>query len=277
MESWEGVEVGEWTSRLRLKHSEFHEVVGSTNDRGKALVLSGAPSPAVVVADRQTAGRGRQGRPWASDHAGGLWMSLTDAGGAFAPVLPLIAGMAVARGVEACLGSASEGALNLKWPNDVYARGRKLAGVLCEAVDGAVVVGIGVNVNQSAAELPSGGDVEPVSIRVLEGSAVGRGDVLREIVGAWRDLRARLDGSENFGDPARLPSDLVGELNRRSVVMGALVAVKGTVRHSTGRLGAVEDGAAQGGAIGEDGTLSIRTRGEFVQMIAGSVRVLEER
>ncbi|NNM33131.1 MAG: biotin--[acetyl-CoA-carboxylase] ligase [Gemmatimonadetes bacterium] len=256
---------------------EFHEEVGSTNDRARELALSGAPVPALVVANRQTAGRGRHGRPWSSNHPGGLWMSLTDEGGAFAPLLPLIAGAAVLRGVEACLERARQPALSLKWPNDVYLRGQKLAGILCESAHGAVVVGIGVNVNQGPEDLPTDGDVPPVSLRMLRGSATDKGQVLEAILTAWRQLREELESGRRPGDPARVPETLLRELNERSAVYGAAVAVQGTARHSNGRLGPMEDDSATGGPIQGDGALVIRTRGRTVEMIAGSVRILGGR
>ncbi|MFN8093016.1 MAG: biotin--[acetyl-CoA-carboxylase] ligase [Vicinamibacteria bacterium] len=133
---------------------EWHESVLSTNDRLKALARSGAAEWTVVAADRQSGGRGREGRRWASP-AGGLYLSvLLRPRREAASRLPLAAGVAVAEaaqehGVEA----------QLKWPNDVLAGGRKLAGILAEAASGAdgvewVVLGIGVNVSLDEGALP---------------------------------------------------------------------------------------------------------------------------
>lgn len=275
LERWEGVDAGEWATRLALPHVEFHDELGSTNDRAKELAASAAPVPALVVADRQTAGRGRHGRAWSSDHPGGLWMSLTDGGGDLTGLLPLVAGVAVARGVEASLGERGAVMLALKWPNDVYAGGRKLAGVLCEGRGEEVIVGIGVNVNQSAGELPAGADVPPVSIRVLTGTTIGRGRVLEGIVAAWAELRTSLDRARVDSGPARFPEELLQELNRRSAVRDAPVAVQGTARHSNGRLGRIDDDSARAGAIQPDGALVVHTGGQVVEMIAGTVRLLQ--
>jgi len=135
---------------------ECHETLGSTNDRMKQLARRGAAEGTIVLADRQTGGRGRERRTWVSP-AGGLYLSiLLRPRCAELSLLPLAAGVAVAE-------TAAEHGLPvaLKWPNDVVVRSRpslsrdepserKLAGILAEAVSGAsgaewVVLGVGVN------------------------------------------------------------------------------------------------------------------------------------
>lgn len=137
---------------------EHLEVASSTNDELKLRCRAGAPEWSVLLADRQTHGRGRQGRPWASP-SGNLYLSLllrpTVSGAAWG-VLPLAAGLAV---LEAVSGEGVRA--ELKWPNDVLARGRKLAGILVEATSGldgleSAVVGVGVNVAVVPAEIASG-------------------------------------------------------------------------------------------------------------------------
>jgi BirA family transcriptional regulator, biotin operon repressor / biotin---[acetyl-CoA-carboxylase] ligase len=128
---------------------EHHGCLSSTNDRMRELARSGVPEWSVVVADAQSAGRGRSGRGWASP-PGNLFLSLLlrPAGEARGlGLLPLAAGVAVAEAVEPW-GVASA----LKWPNDVLVGDRKLAGILVESASGAqgidwAVVGIGVNVS----------------------------------------------------------------------------------------------------------------------------------
>jgi BirA family biotin operon repressor/biotin-[acetyl-CoA-carboxylase] ligase len=131
---------------------EWRDEVVSTSDRLKALARGGAPEWTVVLADRQTGGRGREGRSWTSP-PGGLYLSvLLRPRFEKVSLLPLAAGVAVAEAV----GVATE----LKWPNDVICRGRKLAGVLSEAASGPtgvewVVLGIGVNVALEEAAVPA--------------------------------------------------------------------------------------------------------------------------
>jgi BirA family biotin operon repressor/biotin-[acetyl-CoA-carboxylase] ligase len=119
---------------------------GSTNDRARELAAAGAPHGTLVTAREQTAGRGRYGRSWIGPPGRALLLSLVLR--EVESLLPLRAGLAVA-------DVAGEDAL-VKWPNDVWIAGRKVAGVLAEArpQDGWAVLGIGVNVAVELAELP---------------------------------------------------------------------------------------------------------------------------
>jgi BirA family transcriptional regulator, biotin operon repressor / biotin---[acetyl-CoA-carboxylase] ligase len=169
---------------------EWRESVTSTNDLVKEEARRGAPEWSTLLADRQTGGRGRSGRAWASP-AGGLYVSvLLRPFLAAASLLPLAAGVAVTEGV-AEHGVAAE----LKWPNDVLARGRKLGGILAEASSAPggvewVVVGIGVNVRvvpeALGSELPDGATsiaVEGGATATVEGVAAS---VLARL-GVWYD------------------------------------------------------------------------------------------
>lgn len=104
----------------------------------------------VFTADFQTAGRGRLNHKWLSDRGENLMMSaVLDVAAldvAHAATLPLAAGLAVVKTVKSILGEGAD--VKLKWPNDVYVSGLKIAGILCERAGDAVIVGIGVNVRQ---------------------------------------------------------------------------------------------------------------------------------
>ena len=117
-------------------------------------VLRGSvlPEGAVAVTEHQTSGRGREGRPWHDVAGKSLLVSLLLRPPAGTPTqqLALVAGLAVAESVE-----QDRDAAGIKWPNDVLLEGRKVAGVLLEASEGAVVCGIGVNVAQVEGELPA--------------------------------------------------------------------------------------------------------------------------
>jgi BirA family biotin operon repressor/biotin-[acetyl-CoA-carboxylase] ligase len=124
---------------------------GSTNTDLLAAAATGAPDRTVLAAELQTGGRGRLDRRWTSPSGAGLTFSMLLRPAA--PVtswgwLPLLAGLALSRTVGA--------GARLKWPNDVLLGpdGGKVAGILAQATEGAVVVGIGLNVSLSAAELP---------------------------------------------------------------------------------------------------------------------------
>lgn len=130
--------------------------VPSTQAIARAWGEAGAPEGAVVLADHQTAGRGRRGRAWIAPPGTSLLVSVVlrpSLPVARWPEIPLTAGCAVAEGLEAAAGVSAA----LKWPNDVLVGGRKLAGILAEGAAGApplVVLGIGVNVSQGEADWP---------------------------------------------------------------------------------------------------------------------------
>ncbi len=129
----------------------YYPVLASTNDTAADLASSGAPDGAVVIARRQTAGRGRRGRAWHSPDGVGLYVSVI-LRGQQAPTVTLLAGVAAAEAIRETTGVA----VDLKWPNDLVAAPRsasswrKLAGILTETVPPDVgkgaIVGIGVNV-----------------------------------------------------------------------------------------------------------------------------------
>ena len=158
--------------------------VSSTNDRLKELARGGAPEWTAVMADRQTAGRGRQGRSWVS-HEGDLFLSVLlrpMPAAAGIGLVPLAAGIATQEALAA-LGIVGR----LKWPNDVLVGGRKIAGILCEAATGglgveSVVVGIGVNVAAPPQSLPAELRAVAVSVRALVTREVGPAEVAAEVL-----------------------------------------------------------------------------------------------
>jgi BirA family transcriptional regulator, biotin operon repressor / biotin---[acetyl-CoA-carboxylase] ligase len=177
---------------------EHFEEIDSTNDQLKRRAREGAPEWTLVLADRQTAGRGRSGRRWVSP-AGGLYLSaLLRPRGAprEAALIPLAAGIAVCD----ALREASVDA-RVKWPNDVLVAGRKIAGILAEAVSGptrteSVVVGIGVNLG-SAPRLPRGAGEGATSVAREAGRAPEPAELAAAILAGmalWYDALARGEG-----------------------------------------------------------------------------------
>ena len=164
--------------RGRLGHPyRFVESCAST----QRLLGDDDPEGATVVTDHQTAGRGRLGRTWEDVPGRSILASvllLPQAPMPLWPELSLVAGEAVA----AALRSETGVDATLRHPNDVVVAGRKLVGVLPEASPGRVVLGIGVNVNQSAAELPADTAKPPTSLRVELGREVDRAPLLAAIL-----------------------------------------------------------------------------------------------
>lgn len=159
---------------------------GSTNDDLLAAGAAGAPSGRVRFAETQSRGRGRRGDAWVSPPGANLLFSILLRPEAPLPHwtrLPLLAGVALCRALERLLPpeTAEAAQLRLKWPNDLHARGRKLAGLLVESRlgsrDGFVVLGIGLNVNLPATAWPAPLCDEVISLRDLTGRTVPRADL----------------------------------------------------------------------------------------------------
>lgn len=132
----------------------FYEETDTTNNRARELALEGAPEGTLVIAEKQTAGRGRRGKVWESPLGTGIWMSLVlrpQIMPAKASVLTLLCGLATAEAIEAETGLSA----GLKWPNDILINGKKAVGILtemdCEMSQVHFVIpGIGINVNTAS-------------------------------------------------------------------------------------------------------------------------------
>jgi BirA family biotin operon repressor/biotin-[acetyl-CoA-carboxylase] ligase len=210
---------------------------GSTNADLLAEARAGAAEGLVLVAEAQTAGRGRLGRSWVSPPRAALTCSVLLRPDRVRPAqrgwLPLLTGVAVA----AALRDEAAVPARLKWPNDVLVGGRKIAGILAEAYGGAIVTGFGLNVTLTRAELP----VPAATSLVLESAAsTDREQLLAAVLtrlarlyrawaadpgAAW--LRAEyLDWSATVGQPVRV------ELPGGARLTGTAVDVDATGRLS---------------------------------------------
>ena len=179
---------------------DVRAATASTNDDAWSLLNAGGPDGLAVVALDQTAGRGRAGRVWTQSPGLGLALSIglrLGADPAHAGVIPLAAGLAVAEaagelGIDA----------RLKWPNDVLAGGRKLAGVLCEMrrlpAGDAVVVGIGVNVHQRADDFPPALRGRATSL-AMAGADATLEAVAAAVCGAFERRREQLRAGDRAG------------------------------------------------------------------------------
>ncbi|MGO9077648.1 MAG: biotin--[acetyl-CoA-carboxylase] ligase [Streptosporangiaceae bacterium] len=211
---------------------------GSTNTDLLAAARGGAPDGSVLVADVQTAGRGRLARNWVTVPGAALACSvlLRPAG---VPVarrgwLPLLAGVAVAAAVRAAAGVEA----GLKWPNDVLAGGGKLAGILAEQYQDAVVIGIGLNLTAVPAASPAGtpgpvapgspacgpGALAPTSLAAQGASRVGRDEVLAAVLDQLGRRYLRWRDAVPPGDPQA--SGLRAEYLRYCLTIGRDVRVE---------------------------------------------------
>ena len=231
---------------------EHHARITSTQDRARELVDAGC-GPMVVVADEQTAGRGRQGRTWSAPPGTSLLASWVFRPLPSDPALfALLAGVAVARALDA-LGVPGA---RLKWPNDVQLAGKKLAGTLGDAVTapdgGALVLGIGVNAGQSAADL---GELAAMATSCrIEGHEVDRLALLARITAQLDLLAASPDERRTALDEWRSRSSVLG---REVEVRGAAGSVRGLARE-----------------VAEDGALVLETASGDRRILAGEVSLI---
>ena len=181
------------------------------------LVGSGLPEGAAAATDHQTEGRGRHGRAWQAPPGTSVLTSvmLHPPPERHLPELSLVTALAVAEAVEGATGLA----VQIKWPNDVMLNRRKVAGVLAELSDGAVVVGVGLNVNQTRDELPLEAPTEPGSLRTLTGTTYDRAALLGSLL--FR-LERLYDGWRHGG-----LHDLYSELGPRDFLRGRRVTIDG--------------------------------------------------
>src|SRR5215212_4589513 len=229
---------------------EVVDEIGSTNaalaaaaagEQGDGAAVEGT----VLVAEHQVAGRGRLDRIWISPPRAGLTAARRG-------WLPLLTGVALAEAV----GEVSGVRASLKWPNDLLAGdGRKLAGILAESSGSAVVVGVGLNVSTTAAELPEAG----TSLSRITGATVDRGPVLLAFLRALE--RRYLPWAAALGDPVL--SGLAEEYLRWSSTVGTEVSVALPD-------GSILEGTAQ--AVDWDGRLVVATADGTVELAVGDVQ-----
>ena len=203
---------------------EVTAVTGSTNADLLARAADGEPEGVVLVAEQQSAGRGRLGRVWVAPPRAALTFSVLLRPEAVPRArlgwLPLLAGVAVAAAVRAVAGVDAQ----LKWPNDVLAGPGKLAGILAEASGAAVVVGIGVNVSTGPGELPPPGPgaLAATSLHLEGAASLDRTALLAEILaGLERRYQA---WCQVFGDSER--SGLRAEYTGLCATIGRRVRVE---------------------------------------------------
>jgi BirA family biotin operon repressor/biotin-[acetyl-CoA-carboxylase] ligase len=175
------------------------------------------PEGAVALADFQSSGRGRLGRRWTAPPGTALLCSvlLRPPPESRIAQLSLVGGLATAQTVETALARPAQ----LKWPNDVLVDGCKVAGLLAEARDGVVVLGVGLNVNQTAAELPADARIPAASLRTIDDVERDR-DVLLAL------LLERLEVAYGSWLAGGLQA-LHGELAARDALAGRAVSVDG--------------------------------------------------
>ena len=230
----------------------IRESAESTNDEVRTLAQAGAAEGLVVLAERQTAGRGRRGAAWFSPAGESLAFSVLlrpEEPKALWPRLALAAGLAVAEAVEACGAHAG-----IKWPNDVWIGQRKVAGILVEAGSDFAVVGIGLNVNTTG--FPPEVSEIATSLKIETTQNFSRAEVLAAVIRKFSARRRQID--HDF-------DELISAVRLRCVLTDKRV----TLTTANGPRTGIVEGIAAGGE------LLLRTVDGLERLIqADEVRVL---
>ncbi len=228
-------------------HLHLFDELSSTSSVALEMADAGAPHGTAVLANCQTAGRGREGREWRTPRGTAIALSVVvrpTSGPDWWPWIGLATAVATQDAIERIAGVIAR----VKWPNDVLIGGRKVAGVLTEtrwhpvrAGHRAVVVGVGVNVNNRAAALPESYAATAASILDVTGTITDRNALVAEILNG---LAREIDGLPQRSD----------ELRSRWMAVSATTASQVTVSTPAGLLEGVDDG------LGPLSQLIVRTR-----------------
>jgi len=232
--------------------------VGSTNDIAKELAQQGAAEGTAVVAEAQTAGRGRLQRRWASPRGKGIYLSVLLRPAipvTRAPQLTMLAAVAVARAIRRVTGLEAR----TKWPNDVMIGEKKVCGILTEvSAQGMAlnfaVVGIGINVSMTPEDLPEDVRDDATSLAMESGQPIDREQVLQGVLQSLAEYYHRYRT-----EPFR---SLLDEYKSLDIALGSTVTV---IDNQTHIIGIAED-------IDEFGTLTLRLPdGRWQRVVTGKV------
>jgi BirA family biotin operon repressor/biotin-[acetyl-CoA-carboxylase] ligase len=247
-------------TRIVGRDIQVFQETTSTNDVIEKLARDGVKEGAVVFAESQTRGRGRLGRKWMSPSRKGLWFSILlrpDLRPVAATQLTIMAATALRRSLDSQTGLSPE----IKWPNDILIKGRKVAGVLTELnaeVDRVkyVILGIGVDVNLNSGDFPAELRKMATSLKAESGKPFSRADlaiaILRELD---RDYARIIEGKF---------TEVADEWESHCTTIGHEVIIRCGQREIHG----------QAEALGEEGALLVRTEhGRLESVIGGDVTV----
>ena len=263
------------TARRLGRRIVYFEETDSTNVQAMRLARDGAPEGTLVLAERQTHGRGRLGRSWSSPAYVNLyasWILRPTLAPAAAPQVSLAAALAVAR----VLATHAPGRVAIKWPNDCLLDGRKVSGILTEMdaeIDRvrAVVLGIGVNLNGTERAFPAELRPTATSVRLATRRRVDRIAFTAALCDALESVYDRLlqDGF----------APLIGEWNEYSCLTGKQVTVDCSGQRTTGTVRGLDASgrlvlALAGASEGADGAADVHGSERVQYIVAGDVTVV---
>ncbi|MGG4396788.1 biotin--[acetyl-CoA-carboxylase] ligase [Paenibacillus thiaminolyticus] len=227
---------GTFGNRLRIV-----EKTESTQNEAAAWAKEGVPEGAVVLAEEQTGGRGRQGHVWHSPAGKGVWMSIVLRPRIplpYTPHLTLLGAVAMFRAMK----KLTSAPLGIKWPNDILADGKKVAGILLESAAEDerllyVIAGIGISVNLDPADFPEELQERATSLKIVTGQEVDRASLVAACLQELEQLY-RLYEEEGFAP--------IGTLwEAQSITLGRQV----TIETPQGLLQGIAEGLDESGAL----------------------------
>ena len=226
-----------------VKKIVFYDCTDSTNMQAKAAAEGGAPNGTLIVADKQTAGRGRRGRQWDSPAGKNIYFSLLirpDFPPEKASVLTLVMALAVASGIECAVKDVGNGKTKeafgecnsgIKWPNDIVMNGKKICGILTEMslkqnAPYYVVIGVGINVHEQtfAPELVD----KATTLEVECGRQISRSTLIASIIEVFEEYYSVFGKEESLVTLREQYNDLLVNRNRSVCVLDPNGEYRGT-------------------------------------------------
>lgn len=242
-----------------------YDEIPSTNEKAKELALNGAEEGTIVIADRQSAGKGRRGRVWSSEKGSGIYMSMilrpkieTE----HIPGITLLGALAVADAIKKQCGAD----VSIKWPNDILVAKKKICGILTEMHieedgDCYVILGIGINVNQE--KFPSEIENKASSLFLETGKKTDRNRLAAYVAESFDGYYRQFAKEQNL-------SFIVDRYNQILINKGKTVKIyHGLIEEAKEEQ--IETGVAMG--IDTDGALLVEQNGRIQKVAAGEVSV----
>lgn len=198
---YNGIEIKEVCNTTKIaKEVYFYEQTDSTNNCIRKLAKEGKKEGVVAVAEIQTAGKGRRGKGWQSPKGTGIWMSMLltpNITPPEAPVLTLLAGLAVCRAIRQQTGLTAM----IKWPNDILISNKKICGILTELyaeMDSVhfVITGIGINVNTEV--FPDELQKTATSLKIEKGESISRKNMIKAVIEEFEKIYLQYEKECSF-------------------------------------------------------------------------------
>jgi len=234
----------------------------STSNKARELAESGEPEGTVVISETQTEGKGRSGKTWDSEAYKGIWMSII-----LRPDVDMSSVAMVTQIGCAAVGTVMDtliGGIQIKWPNDVLVNGKKFCGILTESSGEAdktdyVVLGIGINVNQTENDFPAPLDKTATSIKIETGKDISRQRLVSDILYAFEKLYKNVQNQENI-------DGILDFFTNHSNIIGKNILLKRNHRKS----------AVYVTGLNRQGQLVIRYKdGSYGNISSGDISILE--